>query len=391
MAVDLSSEQIALRERAHKFSQEHIKPANKEFVDSGDWPWDIFKQAAEEGLIGLWIAKEYGGPGSSLIEQCLVDEEFARGDSDIGLALHSSVVGCHVVAKFGSDAQKRRWIEPAVRGDITTSIAMTEPDTGSALKEVSTQAKKDGDEYVINGEKRWIGNGSRSNWVATLCRTNSDIEVGHKGLSLIVVPTNTEGFEGKPIDKMGLMGNDHAHITYDNVRVPTNNLLGEKEGQGFYQVLDWLNEGHGRIAVSAVILGQAQGALDRAKGHASQREQGGQPIKDYQGMRWKFADMKTKTEVARAQLYRAARIASAHKAGEDVTENPIEHASIAKLYISEMADEVAREAVQVFGGNGYAKEYEVEHIYRDVKAGTLYEGTSEILRNTIGKTLFDEL
>lgn len=388
---DLTDEQRALRDRATEFAERHIRPAGPEYVDSGDWPWEIFEAAADEGLIGLWIDEEYGGPGESLVDQCLVDEAFARANSDIGLALHSSVVGCHVVSEFGTDEQKRRWIRPAVRGEATTSLGMTEPDTGSALGEISTVAERDGDEYVINGEKRWVGNGSRSDWVATLCRTDPDVARGHEGLSLIVVPTDTDGFNGEPIDKMGLMGNDHAELTYNDVRVPRENLLGDEEGRGFSQVLDWLNEGHGRIAVSAVVLGQAQGAIDRAKEYATEREQGGQSISDYQGMRWKFADMKTKIEVARSQLYRAARVASAHKAGEDVYENPIEQASIAKLFVSETADEVAREAVQVFGGNGYATEYEVEHIYRDIKAGTLYEGTSEILRNTIGKTVFDEL
>lgn len=300
MSVDLTSEQIALRERAREFSQEYIEPAGEEFVDSGKYPWEIFERAAMEGLIGMWIDETYGGPGKSLVEQCLVDEAFARGDSNIGLALHSSVVGCHVVSKFGTDDQKRRWITPAVQGEGTTSIGMTEPETGSALTEISTRAETDGDEYVINGEKRWIGNGSKSDWVATLCRTDPDVADDHEGLSLIVVPTDTEGFEAESIDKMGLMGNDHAHITYDDVRVPTDNLLGEEEGQGFDQVLDWLNEGHGRIAVSATILGQVQGALDRAKEYATKREQGGQPIKDYQGMQWKFAEMKTQTEVARA-------------------------------------------------------------------------------------------
>ncbi|MFB6221064.1 MAG: acyl-CoA dehydrogenase family protein [Halolamina sp.] len=393
MSVDLSSEQRELRERAREFSKEHIRPASAEYVDSGEWPWDLFEAAADAGLIGLWIDERYGGQGKSLVEQCLVDEEFARGDSNIGLALHSSVIGCHVVSKFGTHQQKERWIPPVTRGDVTTSLGLTEPETGSALQEVSTTAERDGDEYVINGAKRWVGNGSRSDWVATLCRTDTDVESGKEGLSIVVVPTDTEGFTGTPIEKMGLMGNDHAELTYDDVRVPAENLLGEEEGQGFYQVLDWLNEGHGRIAVAAVSVGQALGALDRAREYAEQREQGGQPISDYQGMRWKFADMKTQVEVARSQLYRAARVATAHADGdaESVDENLIEQASIAKLYASEMADDVAREAVQVFGGNGYAKEYGVEHIYRDAKAGTLYEGTSEVLRNTIGKTVFGEL
>jgi alkylation response protein AidB-like acyl-CoA dehydrogenase len=361
------------------------------YVDSDEWPWDIFEKAADEGLIGLWIDETYGGAGKSLVEQCIVDEAFARGNSDVGLALHSSVVGCHVVSRFGSHEQKRRWIEPAVQGEGTTSLGMTEPGTGSSLKQISTSAERDGNEYVINGEKRWIGNGSRSDWVATLCRTSPEADVGNQGLSLIVVPTDADGFTAEPIDKMGLRGNDHAEIRYDDVRVPTENLLGDEEGQGFYQVLDWLNEGHGRIAVSAVVLAQAQGAFDRAKEYASSREQGGQPIQEYQGMRWKFADMKMKLEVARSQIYRAARVASLDSDSKEDIENPIEQASIAKLYSSRIADEVAREAVQVFGGNGYATEYEVEHIYRDVKAGTLYEGTSEILRNTIGKTIFGKL
>lgn len=393
MSVDLTSEQQELRDRARAFSEEHIRPASAEYVDSGAWPWDVFEEAADAGLIGLWIDEAYGGQGKTLVEQCLVDEAFAWGDSNIGLALHSSVIGCHVVSKFGTHEQKARWITPATRGDVTTSLGLTEPETGSALREISTTARREGDEYVIDGEKRWVGNGSRSDWVATLCRTDPDVEDGKEGLSIIVVPTDAEGFTGTPIEKMGLMGNDHAELTYDGVRVSVDNLLGERKGQGFYQVLDWLNEGHGRIAVAAVSVGQALGALDRAKEYAEQRTQGGQPIKDYQGMRWKFADMKTKVEVARSQLYRAARVASAHAAGEAGAdaENLIEQASIAKLYASEMADEVAREAVQVFGGNGYAKEYGVEHIYRDAKAGTLYEGTSEVLRNTIGKTVFDEL
>jgi alkylation response protein AidB-like acyl-CoA dehydrogenase len=209
-------------------------------------------------------------------------------------------------------------------------------------------------------------------------------------LSLIVVPGDVDGLGREPIEKMGLMGNDHAEITYNDVRVPTENLLGDSEGNGFSQILNWLNEGHGRIAVSAVVLGQAEGAFERAKSYATTREQGGKPINEYQGMRWKFADMRTKTAVARSHLYNTARLASNNTADQD-KQTVIEQASITKLFVSEMADEVTREAVQVFGGNGYAKEYEVEHFYRDVKAGTLYEGTSEVLRDTIGKVVYEEL
>lgn len=388
MSIDLSERQCQLRDRAQEFSEEYIRPNAMEYQDPESWPWDLLERAADRDLVGAWIDEDYGGRGEGLVEQCLIDEAFSRGDSNIGLALHSAIVGCHFVSEYGTAEQKERWLPPATSGEITTSIGMTEPESGSSLRDISTTAKRDGDEYVINGQKRWVGNGSTKGWIATLCRT--DDRSMRDSLSIIVVPSDTEGFDGEPIDKMGLEGNDHAKLTYEGARVPVENRLGE-EGSGFDQVMGWLNEGHGRIAVAAVAVGQAQGALDRAIQYTREREQGGRPVSEYQGMRWKLADMKTKVEVARSQVYRAARVAAAHARGEDVEENPIEMASVAKLYASEAAIEVANEAVQAFGGNGFATEYEIEHVYRDVKAGTLYEGTSEILRDTIGKVLFDEL
>jgi len=391
MSVDFTPSQEDLGKRAGSFASERIRPAAAEYNDAYEYPWNLYEEAAEKGFVGIWFDESYGGQGKGLVEQCIVDEQFARGDSNVGLALHSSIVGCYVVSEFGSHEQKSQWMEPATRGEFTTSIGMTEPETGSSLKGISTTAKRDGDEYVINGRKKWIGNGSKSAWVATLCRTDANTEGTHDGLSLIVVSSDTPGFSAEPLDKLGLGANDHALIEYDNVRVPAKNLLGEEEGHGFHQVLEWLNQGHGRIAVAAIAVGQAQCALDRAKEYALEREQGGTPINEFQGLRWKFADMKKKIEVARSQVYRAARVVDAIDRGKDMAENPIEHASIAKLYATEMAEEVARDAVQVFGGNGFEKRQGIEHVYRDVKAGTLYEGTSEILRDTIGKTVFDEL
>jgi alkylation response protein AidB-like acyl-CoA dehydrogenase len=267
-------------------------------------------------------------------------------------------------------------------------IGMTEPDTGSSIKDISTQAVRDGDEYVIDGEKKWVGNGTVADWIVTLCRTDTNQTDTREGLSFIIVPTEQAGFSAEPMEKLGLDAADHGRLNYDGVRVPTENLIGEEEGRGFYQAIDWLN--HGRVTTAATALGMAQGAFDRALEYAKHREQGGQVIGNYQGMRWKFVDMYQKISVARSQTYRAA-----HSVEENSPSlpgaNPISEASIAKLYASEMAQEVTREAIQVFGGDGYAKEYEVEHFYRDVRSTTLYEGTSEILRNTIGKVLFDEL
>lgn len=391
MTIDFTEEQLELVNKARSFSKSNIRPKVDEYVDSGEYPWEIFEAAAQEDLIGRWIDIKYGGCSETTVEHCIIAEEFCRGDSNIGPALLSSTIGCPVVAEYGSDKQKKQWIKPVLNGEILSSLGMTEPETGSAVTEVTTTAVKDGDEYIIDGEKRWQGNGSISAWIATLCRTDPDIKKGKEGLSLIIVPREAEGLSASPINKLGLMGNDHAQITYDNVRVPAENLLGEEEGSGFEQVVKWLNTGQGRVYAAAIALGQAQYALDLAKEYAIMRKQGGQPIKEFQGLRWKFADMKKNIELAKSQIYRAARAVTAQKAGQEIQENIIEQAAISKLHATEMAEDVAREAVQIHGGNGFAKDYQIEHTYRDVKAGTLWVGTSEILRNTIGKTVFGEL
>lgn len=392
MTVELTDSQREVRDRARKFGDEHIKPTAMEYVESGEWPWDIYEKAAEADLIGLPFEDEYGGQEASLVEQCLVAEEFCRADSSVGIALHGSMTGCFVMSSFGTDEQKRRWLEPVTRGEFTTGIGLTEPDTGSALSELTTTAVRDGDEYVINGEKDWIANGASGEWIATLCRTDPNVnpEKPHRGLSLIVVPTDTNGYKATPRNRLGLDAAEHARISYDDVRVPVENLLGDEEGQGFYQTLAWLE--HGRVDIAAAHLGMAEGAFDRALAYSKEREQGGQPIGDYQGMRWKLADMRKNCQVAKSQVYHAARtIDAAESDGVEVEESLIEEASIAKLFATEMACNVAEEAVQVFGGKGFARENEVEHFYRDVKAGTIYEGTSEVQRNTIGKVLYNEL
>lgn len=386
----LASDRQELRREVNEFG-EIIEENGMEYVESGDYPWDILDKAADYDFIGIWFPEKYGGRGGTLVDQCIVDEEFCRANSSVGLALHSATAGCYVVHAFGTGNQKQRWMSPVAEGEATSSIGMTEPDTGSSLTGISTIARKDGDEYVINGKKRWVGNGSKGDWVATLCRTDPDKIGTNDGLSLIVIPTDADGYSAEPISKMGLDALDNAEMEYDDVRVPTVNLLGDQEGEGFRQVLEWLNAGYGRVSVAAANLGMMQGALDRAIAYANEREQGGDLISDYQGIKWKLADMKTKSEVARSQVYRVARLIEKANRGKEVPEQLIEQACIAKLYATEAAWEVASEAVQVYGGNGYDHEYEVEHILRDVRAGTLYEGTSEMLRNTIGKTVTGEL
>lgn len=389
MPVQFTEEEQELQERVREFGEEHIEPRIDEYADSQEWPWEVFEAAADAGLIGLPYGEEYGGQDASLVEECILSEEWNRADSNIGMALHGSMTGCLVLDKYGTPEQKERWMEPVLEGDAINGIGLTEPDAGSDMSGVTTTAEKDGDDYVIDGEKKWIANGVSGICTATLCVTDPDAEPRYRGLSLIAVPTDADGYEATELDKLGLDAAEHAYIEYDDVRVPQENLLGEEEGQGFYQALSWINPG--RVTIGASHLGMAEGAFDRALAYAKEREQGGQPIGDYQGLRWKLADMRTKIQVARSHVYDAARLVDRAESGEDVDYDPTEQASIAKLYATEIAIEVAESAVQIYGGNGYEVANEVEHYYRDAKAGTIYEGTSEIQRNTIGKALFDEL
>lgn len=389
MPVQFTEEEQELQERVREFGEERIMPRIDEYADSQEWPWEVFEEAADAGLIGLPYGEEYGGQDASLVEECILSEEWNRADSNIGMALHGSMTGCLVLDKYGTPEQKERWMEPVLEGDAINGIGLTEPDAGSDMSAVTTTAEKDGDDYVINGEKKWIANGVSGICTATLCVTDPDAEPNYRGLSLIAVPTDADGYEATELDKLGLDAAEHAYIEYDDVRVPQENLLGEEEGQGFYQALSWINPG--RVTIGASHLGMAEGAFDRALAYAKERQQGGQRIGDYQGLRWKLADMRTKIQVARSHVYDAARLVDRAESGEDVDYDPTEQASIAKLYATEIAIEVAESAVQIYGGNGYEVANEVEHFYRDAKAGTIYEGTSEIQRNTIGKALFDEL
>lgn len=381
----LNESEEELKRRAREFAETRIAPNASAHVEAGRYPFELFEAAVQEGLVGRSFDGSLGGEAGSLVDTCLVTLEFCRGDSSIGCALDSATAGCHIPANFGTEAQRERFVSPVLEGECISAIGMTEPETGSSLQGIETAATRDGDEYVISGRKRWISNGKDARWVATLCRTDPEAHLSD-ALSVIVVPTDADGFHAEPIETMGLHAMEQAEIAYDDVRVPASNLI-EQEGAGFRQVMSWLNGGHGRIAMGAVNIGMALGAFDRARAYARDRSQRGSQISDYQGLRWTFADMKTNLEVAQAQILRAARAVDRDAPPGEV----IEQANIAKLFATEAACDVVDDALQIFGGNGYAKEYEVERIYRDVRAGTLYEGTSEILRNTIAQVLFDEL
>lgn len=389
MIHPFTNEQEALQQDLRTFGDEHIRESAMDYISDSTWPWPIYEQAAQRGLIGREFPEKFGGKNGSVVEECLVAEELCRADSSIGIAVHSGTIGCFPVNSYGNRSQKETILPQVTSGESITAIGLTEPDTGSSLSQISTGAERVGDSFEISGAKKWIANGISADWTVTLCRTGTDEAGPTGGLSLIIIPTDADGYRAREISKMGLDASEHAYIEFDNVVVPDSNVVGEAD-QGFSYITNWLTQG--RLTTAAAHLGMAEGAFELALNYATNREQGGGPVSDYQGIRWKFADMKKSLSTSKAHLYSIAEALDRYyDHGQYNKVDLIEQSSVAKLNITEMAVDVTREAVQIFGGNGYQKKHRVEHFYRDAKAGTIYEGTSEIQRNTIGKTIFGEI
>ena len=370
----LNEEQRAVRESAREFAEAEIAPIAREAEDSGTWPEDVWEEAVEAGFVGVRIPQEYGGAGMGMLESAIVAEEFSRVDAGVSAAIATGF-GTAMVEEFGTEAQ-REWILGGVAsGEVISAMANTEPSHGSDAAAIETTAERDGDEYVIDGVKTFTTHGTIADVVLTMCRTG---EAGHGGISAILVETDREGFEVESeIDKMGWNASETAQLRYDGVRVPAENLVGE-EDRGFYQLMQFF--GDERVSVAASSLGIAQGCLEEAIQYAKEREQFGRPIRKFQAIQHKVADMGLKVENARRLTYDAA-------ARLDDGETPRKIASMAKLYASEIAEEVASDAVQIHGGNGYTRAYPVERQYRHAKIYQIGEGTSEIQRNILAQEL----
>jgi len=390
----LTEEQRAVQQTAREFARNEIEPRAREAEETGEWPRDVWEKAVEADLVGAGIPEEYGGAGMGSMENVLIQEEFARADAGMSAAL-GTTFGSSMVAEYGTEAQKEWILSGLAEGELISGMANTEPNHGSDSASIETRAEKDtvernstspaapearqdGDEYVISGTKQFITHGTIADVILTMCRTGGD---GRDGISAILVETDRDGFEvEREIHKLGWNASETAVLRYDDVRVPEENLVGT-ENEGFYQLMEFFEAG--RVGVAAGALGLAQGCLDEALAYAQDREQFGQPIAEFQAIQHMLADMAMKVENARRLIYDAAT-------RTDAGEKPTKLASMAKLYAGEICEEVASDAMQIHGGNGYTTEYPVERQYRHAKIYQVGEGTNEIQRNIISKLLLEE-
>ncbi len=378
MNFDLTEEQKMWQKIVHDFVAAEVQPKAHEISESGEFNWEAVHKMAELGMLGMMVSEEYGGSEVGTVNMSIAIEElgWACGSTALSIAAHTEL-GCAPLCKYGSHEQKKKFLEPVASGTgKLAALALTEPGAGSDLKGVKTKAKKDGDEWVINGSKMWITNPSVADYIITLARSRP--EAGSRAMSMFIVPADAPGLIiHAPEKKMGLHASQTHALTYENVRIPANYLLGE-EGLGLHQTLETLDAG--RISIGSLSVGLAQAAYEAAVEYAKEREAFGNPIANYQAIQWMLADAATEIEAARLMMRQAAWL---HENGRPFSQA----AAMGKLFATEMAERVARNAIQIHGGYGYSREYPVERIYKDARLMTIGEGTSEIQRMVIARNL----
>jgi len=376
----LSEELIMIRDLARQVAQEKIAPVAAQYDKTGEFPWDIMKTLAEMDFFRIYIDEKYGGLGLGSMGLVLATEELSRACGGISLGFAGTALGVMPLLMYGSEEQKQKYLPDLADGKMLAGFGLTEPNAGSDAGGIQTTAVRDGDEYILNGVKHFITNGGVAKFYTIIAMTNP--AKGARGASAFIVEEGTPGFSyGKKEDKMGIRASATSELIFEDCRVPKENILG-KEGMGFIVAMKTLD--HSRPGVASQALGIAQGALDHAVEYSRHRVQFDQPISSFQAIQFKLADMATRVEAARNLIYHVARNVDA---GE---KNFTKEAAMAKLYAAEVAMYVTTEAVQVFGGYGYMKEYPVEKYMRDAKITQIYEGTSEIQRSVIGKALIKE-
>ena len=371
----VSENQQMVGQMAKHFAEKHIRPYVMEWDEEQHFPIELFKKLGELGMMSVFVPEQYGGSGFGYFEYVTVIQEIAKVCGSIGLsvAAHNSLCTGHILA-FGTEEQKLKWLPKLATAEWLGAWGLTEANSGSDAMRMSTTAVRDGDHYIINGAKNWITHGKSSGVAVVMVRTG---ELGDsKGISTLVVERGTPGFSaGKKENKLGMRASETTEMIFDNCRVPVENLLG-KEGEGFKQAMKVLDGG--RISIAALSLGIAKGAFEAAVAYAKERHQFGQPIANFQGISFKLADMATEIEAAELLLMQAADLKNK---GLPV----IKQSAMAKYFASEVAVRTATEAVQIFGGYGYTKDFPVEKYYRDAKLCTIGEGTSEIQKIVISR------
>ena len=373
MSFELTEEQKMIRAMVREFARTEILPTAAQRDRTKEFPREILRKMGELGLLGMNVPVEYNGAGVDTVSYSVALQEvaYACASTAVIMSVHNSVA-CGPIYLFGSDYLKENYLKPLAAGKMIGSFAVTEPGAGSDLASQKTRAVKDGNSYVINGNKVLITTGKNSNVTVVTAYTSK--EKKHRGISAFVVEKGTPGFSvGKEEEKMGLCASDTVELIFEDCRVPKENLLG-KEGDGFVIAMASLDGG--RIGIASQSVGLAQACLDAAVTYAKERIQFGKPIAQFQAIRWMIADMATEIDAARLLTFNAAAM-------RDRRENFSAAASMAKVFASEMANQVAYRALQIHGGYGYIKDFPVERYYRDARVLTLYEGTSEIQRTVI--------
>ncbi len=363
-----------IKAEAREFAEEHIEPNAQKHFQAGSYPHEILEAGQEANLVAQDIPEEWGGGGLDLPQLLALTEEFYRADAGIALTLQLASFGCEITYEYGSDEQCAEYVQPVAEGEQLSGLAVSEPETGSDLAGMQASAEKDGDEYVLNGEKYWIGNGVEADWVTVYARTGDDEDNRYGNHSMFIVPTDTDGYEAEHIpEKMAMRASKQAHITFDDCRIPEENLIGH-EGAGFMMLADFFN--HGRVMVAGHGLGLAAAAIEEAWEFSHDREEFGRTINEFQAVQHGLADMLIEFESARTLTWRACeKVHSGDNAGY--------WAALAKTKGTEAAVDISEQGMQFHGGRSVLDERRIARVFRDARIPVIYEGANEVQRNLI--------
>ena len=378
MDLDLTEQQQMVRTMARDFAERAVAPRARKLDEESQWPKELVREMAGLGLMGVAVPEDLGGAGMDNVSYALAIEEISRACASTGviMSVNNSLV-CDPLLKFGSSDQHREWLKPLASGEKLGCFGLTEPSSGSDASDMQTVATREGDEWVINGSKNWITNGPHADMILVFCCT--DRSQGARGTTAFIVPTGTEGFNPQPADhKLGIHAAHSCTMFFEGCRVPDSLRVGEP-GMGFKIAMSTLDGG--RIGIAAQALGIARAAFEKAVAYSKERKAFGEPLAQKQAIQFKIADMAMEIDAARLLIHRAAWLKDRSRTDKSVRHT--QESAMAKLYASEMATRVTHQALQIYGGYGYSKEYDMERHYRDARITEIYEGTSEIMRIVI--------
>jgi butyryl-CoA dehydrogenase/short/branched chain acyl-CoA dehydrogenase len=377
--TNLTEDEVLFRNNVRQFAEEKLRPLVREMDEKQAFDHDLIEQFFQLGLMGIEVPEAYGGGAGSFFEAILAVEEISRVDPSAGVLVDvQNTLVNNALLRWGNDEQKRRYL-PRMAADTVGAYALSESGSGSDAFAMQTRAELRGNEYVINGRKLWITNGKEGGLFILFA--NLDPAAGYRGITAFIVEKKFSGFAvGKKEDKLGIRASSTCELIMEDMRVPKENVLGEA-GKGYKIAIETLNEG--RIGIGAQMLGLAQGAWEAAAKYSQERKQFGKPISEFQGIQFQLAQMATDIQAARLMVYNAARM-------KDARQNFVKEAAMTKLFTSQVAERVSSQAVEIFGGNGFVKEYPVEKFFRDSKIGKIYEGTSNMQLQTIAKLVLSK-